>query len=151
MTRYNADLDAVKGLRAALDTFTAQQLDAFAAAENEIVVTLERLDQMEDACRSEVERCNQALRNCYAMQLVTQMDCAAEIIALREAEEKLTQLVVMQTRVQDALIGYRAARERYASVLENELPRARGYLNDRITALEAYGSATVSSSGAQKG
>jgi hypothetical protein len=144
MTRYSADLNAIKGLRAALETFAAQQSDARDAAENEIIVTVTLLEQAEEDWRYQVEQRQQELRNCYAVNFVTGIDCSAETAALREAEEKLSEITRRHARVQDALVEYRTASERFSSVLENELPHARAYLNDRIAALEAYAATLVS-------
>jgi hypothetical protein len=144
MTRYNADPDAIKGLRAALETFAARQSDARGAAENEIIVTVTLLEQAEQDWRYQVEQRQQELRNCYGVNFVTGIDCSAEVAALRQAEEKLSKLTRMRARVQDALVEYRAASEHLNSVLENELPHASAYLNDRIAALEAYAATLVS-------
>jgi hypothetical protein len=144
MTRYNADLDAIKGLRAALETFAARQSDALGATENEIILTVTLLEQAEQDWRYQVEQRQQELRNCYAMNFITGIDCSAEAAALREAEEKLSKITRMRARVQDALVEYRTAGEHFSSVLENELPHARAYLNDRIAALETYAATLVS-------
>ena len=145
MTRYNADLDALQGLRAALETFAARHIDAFAAAETDIALTVTALDQAEDRWRYQIEQCQQELRNCHAVQLVVELDCSAEAAALRDAEEKLSAITRQQVQLQEVLSEYRAAGERFSSVLENELPQARAYLTDRISALEAYAAARVSS------
>jgi hypothetical protein len=144
MTRYNADLDAIKGLRAALETFTARQSDAFNTAENEIIVTITLLEQAKEDWRYKVEQRQQELRNCYAVNFVTGIDCSAEAAALRDAEKKLSEITHMHAQVQDVLVEYRTASARFSSVLENELPHACAYLNDRIAALEAY-AATLAS------
>ena len=144
MTRYNADLDAIKGLRAALETFAARQSDALAAAENEIIATVTLLEQAKEDWRYRVEQRQQELRNCYAVNFVTGIDCYAEATALHEAEKKLSGITHMHARVQEALVEYRTASERFSSALENELPHARAYLNDRIAALEAYAATLIS-------
>jgi hypothetical protein len=144
MTHYDADLDAIKGLRAALETFAAQQVDALAAAEIEIAAAVTALDQAAERWRAKIEQRQQELRNCHALQLVMGSDCSAEAVALRDAEEKLSEIMRLQMQMQDVLGVYRAAGERFSSVLENELPQARVYLNDRITALEAYAATRVS-------
>jgi hypothetical protein len=144
MTRYNADLDAIKGLRTALETFAARQSDALDATENEIIATVTLLEQAKEDWRYRVEQRQQELQDCYALNFVTGMDCSAEAAALRKAEEKLSEIAHIHARVQDALVEYRTASERFSSVLENELPHARAYLNDRIAALEAYAATLVS-------
>jgi hypothetical protein len=144
MTRYNADLDAIKGLRTALETFAARQSDALGAAENEIIATVTLLEQAKEDWRYRVEQRQQELRNCYAVNFVTGIDCSAEAAALREAEEKLSAITRMHAQVQEALVEYRTASKRFSSMLENELPHARAYLNDRIAALEAYAATLVS-------
>ena len=138
MTRYNADLDALQGLRAALETFAARQIDALAAAEAEIARTVTALDQAEDRWRYQIEQCQQELQSCRALQFVMELDCSAEAAALRDAEAKWSAITRLQAQLQEVVSGYRAAGERFSSVLENELPQARAYLNDRIAALEAY-------------
>ena len=145
MTRYDADLDALKGLRTALEMFAARQIDALAAAETDLAITVTALDQAEDRWRYQIEQCRQEVRNCHALQLVVELDCSAEAAALRDAEEKLGEITRLQAHLQEVLNGYRAAGERFSSVLENELPQARAYLTDRISALEAYAAARVSS------
>ena len=144
MTRYDADLDAIKGLRTALETFAAQQADALATAETEIAAAVNALDQAAERWQAKIEQRHQELRNCYALQLVMGSDCSAEAAALRDAEEKSSEITQLQAHLQDMLSVYRAASERFSSVLENELPQARVYLNDRITALEAYAATRVS-------
>ena len=145
MTRYAADLDAIKGLRAALETFAAQQADVLAAAEAEIAAAVTALDQAAERWRARIEQRHQELLNCRALQLVTGSDCSAEAAALRDAEEKLSEITRLQAYLPAVLGEYHAAGERFSSVLENELPQARAYLNDRITALEAYAATRVAS------
>ena len=148
MTRYNADLDAITGLRIALETFAAQQADVLVVAESEISATVTALDRAEERWRNAIEQCHQELRNWQSLQLAMELgglgsDCSAEAAALRAAEEKLSEILRLQMYLQAVLGVYRAAGERFSSVLENELPQARAYLNNRITALEAYAATRV--------
>ncbi len=147
MPRYDADIDAIKRLNDALLEFAAQQTDAFAAADREIAVAVQADDERERDCRAELERCRQELFNCYAAEVVTSVDCSSETIAVHEAEEKLEGAWRARARMEEAISVYRTARERLQSALENELPRARAYLEARITALEAYAATNLAGGG----
>lgn len=138
MPRYDADLDALKHLRDALVTFATQQPDVFDAIDQEVAPAMQAIDDAEQQARHQVEQCSQELQNCRALQQVTSIDCTSEVIALHNAEEKLETIRQWQSRVRDAIADYRAARQRFTGVIDNDLPRARAYLSDRITALEAY-------------
>jgi hypothetical protein len=143
MTRYNADLEVIKGLRQALTVFTAQQVEALEAVEREIAEMMESLDESEQYWRDKAERRSHTLQECRIAQMVAPVDCSREEAELREAEEKLNAVVERRYRVGDAVIEYHAASQRFGSALENEPPRACAYLDERITALEAYQGAVM--------
>lgn len=144
MSRYHVDLDAIKQLRAALALFASQQTDGFQAIENEIARAVQELHDAERHWRAEIERRHQALRDCYIANFVTAVDCSSEERAATEAEEKLSALGEWQARVSETIVEYRAASERFAGVLDNEVALAGAFLDDRIKALEAYRATVVS-------
>jgi hypothetical protein len=138
MTRYDADLEVIKGLRAALLVFVGQQTDALQAVERHIAMIVESLEEAEQRWHSEVGPRRQALQNCRLAQLAVPIDCSKEEADLREAEEKLTEIGEWKYRVREAVVEYHAASQRVSNALENEPPHACAFLDERITALEAY-------------
>ncbi|MFQ5857119.1 MAG: hypothetical protein ACE5LU_16030, partial [Anaerolineae bacterium] len=79
----------------------------------------------------------------YAAREGQHVDCSSYEYALREAERELQQVMQQRARVEKAAAQYRRAAHRFLSMLQNELPRATGFLANRIAALEAYYSARV--------
>lgn len=143
MSRVQADIEALKSLQQAMLTFAARQADALQSAESEIAYTQERLEQAERHWRYEVERRRAEVEACYlrAAMAASQgyaVDCSAEEYALRQAEERLTEILRWQQRVQEAVATYRQAAGRFQQALETLIPRATSFLADRIAALEAY-------------
>lgn len=143
MARVQADIEAIKALREALRTFAGRQRDAMDQARAEIARTDALLAEAERHWRREVDRRNQALRNClneqaYAAREGRHVDCSRYEYALREAEENLARILETQHRVQEAVSRYRGMAHRFGSMLANDLPRATTFLTNRITALEAY-------------
>ncbi|MDZ7379134.1 MAG: hypothetical protein ONB06_07270 [candidate division KSB1 bacterium] len=143
MSRVQADIEALKALRQALLTFASRQSDVLQSAESEIARTEAMLREAEQYWRRQVERCRVELEACiYRAMLAAQqgysVDCSAYEYALQRAEEQLTRVIQWQARVQEAVAQYRTAAQRFASMLQNDLPRATSFLADRIAALEAY-------------
>ena len=143
MTRVQADIEALKGLRQALLVFARAQVEALEAAEREIQLVQQALDESERYWRHELERRRAALEGCMVRAMMADqqghaVDCSPYQYALLEAEERLARVLQWQVRVQEEIIRYRSVAERYRRVLENDLPRATSFLSDRVTALEAY-------------
>ncbi len=143
MTRIYADIEALKALRQALLTYANRQAEALDEAEREIGRTQERLAQREEYWRRQVWRRSEELQQCLweAQRAAAEgyyVDCSGYEYALHQAEEELERVVQWGRRVEEAAAQYRRVARRLISVLENDLPRATGFLADRIAALEAY-------------
>ena len=143
MTRIEADVDALKALRAALLRFGGRQTEALEAAAEEIQGT-ERLLEMAArhwAYQMDVrqERLHSCLREAaYAAAEGYRVDCSAQEAALLDAERHLARVIESQNRVREVVARYTVAAHRVSTSLGHDLPRATEYLAGRITALEAY-------------
>jgi len=143
MTRVDAEVEALKALRGALPDFARRQYEAMEMAEQEIVRTQQLLEEAEARARQQVEAARAALEACYYQALLAaqqggSVDCSYYEYALRQAEEHLARILEWQNRVRQEAEVYRAAAHAYQDILASRLPQATGYLDRRITALEAY-------------
>jgi hypothetical protein len=110
---------------------------------DEIADTQALWEEAAAAARDAVEQCADRLAECYraaayAAEMGGWVDCAGPEYQLRLAEERLTHILRWQQRVASASSAYQAGADRFTGSLAEDLPRATGYLADRITALEAY-------------
>jgi hypothetical protein len=64
MSRVDADLEALKGLREALVTFTQRQLEALDTAEREIAITIIMLEEAERHWYYQVQEREHYLEQC---------------------------------------------------------------------------------------
>jgi hypothetical protein len=143
MTRVHADIEAIKGLRLALLSFANHEVDILGAIESEIALTQSMLEDAERHWRYEVNQRQAYLEDClreaaYAARQGGHVDCSPCKFALMEAQEHLARIVRWQTEVESAVAQYRPEIQRFADLLRNHIPRAAGFLADRVTALEAY-------------
>jgi hypothetical protein len=143
MTRADVEVEALKALRGALSDFARRQYEAMEMAEQEIARTQQLLEEAEARARRRVEEARAALEACFfqamlAAQQGGSVDCSSYEYALRQAEEHLVRILEWQNRVRQETEVFRAAAYAYQDILASLLPQATGYLERRITALEAY-------------
>jgi hypothetical protein len=143
MTRADVEVEALKALRGALPDFARRQYEAMEMAEQEIARTQQLLEEAEARARRRVEEARAALEACFfqamlAAQQGGSVDCSSYEYALRQAEEHLVRILEWQNRVRQETEVFRAAAYAYQDILASLLPQATGYLERRITALEAY-------------
>ena len=143
MTEVYADVEALKALRGALPDFARRQYEAIEMAEQEIARTQQLLEEAEARARLRVEEARAAMEACFfqamlAAQRGESVDCSYYEYALRQAEEHLVRILEWQNRVRQEAEVFRAVAHTYQDVLASLLPQATGYLDRRITALEAY-------------
>jgi len=143
MTRADVEVEALKALRGALPDFARRQYEAMEMAEQEIARTQQLLEEAEARARLRVEEARAALEACFfqamlAAQQGESVDCSYYEYALRQAEEHLVRILEWQNRVRQEAEIFRAVAQAYQDALASLLPQATGYLDRRITALEAY-------------
>ena len=143
MTRVDTEVEALKALRGALPDFARRQYEAIEMAEQEIFRTQQLLEEAEARARLRVEEARSALEACFfqamlAAQRGESVDCSSYEYALRQAEEHLVRILEWQNRVRQEAEAFRAVAHTYRDMLASLLPQATGYLDRRITALEAY-------------
>ncbi len=148
MTQVRADIEALKSLRSALIRFAQRQTEALEATEREIARKEKSLEDEEKRCRREVQRHSQRLQACLAAARAAaakggQVDCSPERASLHEAERELEQVRRRVVEVKTAAERYRRVAQRVQAMLHEQLPHATSFLQDRITALEAYYAAQI--------
>lgn len=141
MSNVEANLDAIRHLRAALVNFADRQSDAMSGVESAIASTLQALQSAEQHWRNQVEIRRDRVSAClqeaaYAAEQGYWVDCADDENALYAAEEQLARIIRMQYQVERTVDTYLAARQRVQDALSNDLSRAATYLDNILAGLE---------------
>lgn len=142
MTGVHADIDALKGLHAALIRFRQAQLDAADRSDDQIEATRAALEakaihwhERLGRCQGELEACRE--RAAEAVHEDDAADCSGYARAVDEATQRLEQVRRWQWRVDQEASEFRGTASRFRDLLEITAPRGEDHLLDMIMRLEA--------------
>jgi hypothetical protein len=159
VTSIHADIDAMKGLHEALVRYRHAQREVAGRGEEEIKVIRASLEAKASRWRARLEQCQAELAACQerAAQAAANgppagygpaagyapaagggpVDCSGYARAAEQCGERLEQLRRWQQRIDAEASEFQGNADRFADLLENDLPRTEGHLLAIIGSLEA--------------
>ena len=141
MTAVHADIDALKGLHAALVRYRHGQRDVAARGEDQIRLTRAALETRASQWRSRLELGQAEFAGCQdrAAQAPpdSPVDCSGYARAVEQSRERLEQIQRWQQRIDAEASEFGGTAGRFLDLLENELPGIERQLLAIIGSLEA--------------
>jgi hypothetical protein len=150
-SQIHADIDALKGLHAAVTRFRQVMRDVADRGDDQIEITRASLEAKAGQLRSRLEQCQAELDACrarvsgesgeaggYGGSLEDyRVDCSGYARAVTEVTERLEQVRRWQQRIDQEAGEFRGTADRFRDRLETDLPRTEGYLVTAIGRLQA--------------
>lgn len=141
MTAIHADIDALKGLHAALVRYRHAQREVADRGDSQITVARAALEAKASRWRSQLELGQAELGACQdrAVQATEDgpVDCSGYARAVQESLERLEHIRRWQLRIDQEASEFRGTASRFLDLLENDLPRTEEHLLAAIRNLEA--------------
>lgn len=140
MAAVHADIDAIRNLREAFDRYQFEQRQVFADATHEIDSTRASLERKAEKWRLRLEQLRDEYRRCQILAASAAehggyVDCSGYPPAIDEAQERLTNVGIWQTRVENEIAVYEGVRSRFHECVEIDLRHAYVHLTEVIQAL----------------
>ena len=141
MTAIHADIDALKGLHAALVRYRHAQREVAGRGDGQITVARAALEAKASRWRSQLELCQAEFGACQdrAAQATEDgpVDCSGYARAVEESLERLEHIRRWQLRIDQEASEFQGTAGRFLDLLENDLPRTEEHLLAAIRSLEA--------------
>jgi hypothetical protein len=138
----HADIDALKGLHAALVRYRHAQRDVTTRASDQVRATRAALEEKASRLRAQLELCQAEYAGCRerAAQADPEdlpVDCSGYARAVAWNSERLEQLQLWQQRVEAEASEFAGIAGRFDALLADDLPRMEEHLVAIIARLEA--------------
>lgn len=145
MTGIHADIDALKGLHAALVRYRHAQRDVAARGEDQVRATRASLAAKASQLRVQLELCQAEYAGCQerAARVAEDdpggavVDCSGYARAVEQNGERLERIQLWQQRVEAEAAEFSGIAGRFGAMLGDELPRTEEHLAAIIASLEA--------------
>ncbi len=145
MTGIHADIDALKGLHAALVGYRHAQRDVVARGEDQVKATRASLEAKASRLRTQLELCQAEYAACQdrAARVAQDdpggaaVDCSGYARAVEQNGARLEQIQRWQQRIDAEAAEFSGTAGRFAALLADELPRMEEHLVAVIASLEA--------------
>jgi uncharacterized protein YukE len=142
MSRVHADIDALKGLHEAIARFRQVMREVAERGDDRIEATRASLEARSGHYRHRLEQCQAELDACRSSAAGAstedhQVDCARYAQAVAEAAERLERIRGWQQRIDQEVSEFRGTADRFAGLLETDLPRTEEQLVAAIASLQA--------------
>jgi hypothetical protein len=141
VTAIHADIDALRGLHAALVRYRHAQREVAGRGDDEIKVARAALEAKASRRRSQMELRQTEFGACQdrAAQATEDdaVDCPGYARAVEESVERLERIRRWQQRIDQEASEFQGTASRFLDLLENDLPRTEEHLLAAIGSLEA--------------
>jgi len=141
VTGIHADIDALKGLHAALVRYRHAQREVAARGADRIRAARASLEEKASRWQAQLAACQAEFGACQdrAAQAAEDetVDCSGYARAVEQSGERLEHIRRWQQRIDAEASEFQGTASRFLDLLENDLPRAEQHLLALIASLEA--------------
>jgi phage shock protein A len=142
VSRVHADIDALKGLHEALARFRQVMREVAERGDDQIEAARAALEARAGHYRYRLEQCQAELDACRSRAAEAsaqdhRVDCSGCAGAVADAAERLERVRGWQRRIDQEASEFRGTADRFAGLLETDVPRTEEQLLAAIASLQA--------------